>query len=362
VILLSPPLGAWADRRNLKAPQLAFWTLLGSAATAALFGATPGRLGYSLLFSFAAILSYELAQVFYNAFIKDVSTAENAGRVSGLGFALGYIGGGLCLGLNLLMIKRPALFGLGGTDDSLPIRASVLSVGVWWALFSIPAFLWLRDRPTNRSENVGGTSFGALKRTLASMWTSRPLRRYFVAYLLFNDGIQTILVTASIFGAQALGMSTAQLGGCYLLIQFVAFGGALVCGRLADRWSHKNVILVTLAVYSAVTIWAVWMKTPAEFWALGVIIGLVLGGSQSAARSLFSLMTPESRSTEYFALFSIVGKASSLMGPFVFGTVAQFFGLRAGVASLLIFFVAGGALLWTVDEKAGRAGALTPSA
>jgi UMF1 family MFS transporter len=156
---------------------------------------------------------------------------------------------------------------------------------------------------------------------------------------------------ASIFGAKALGMSTGQLALCFLMIQFVAFVGALVCGRLADSWSHKKVILCTLAVYLGVICWAVVMTDQRQFWILGAVVGLVLGGTQAASRSFFSVMVPHEKSAEFFAFFSIIGKAGSLVGPFVFGVVSQFYGLRAGVASLLLFFVLGGMILARVDEK-----------
>jgi UMF1 family MFS transporter len=159
---------------------------------------------------------------------------------------------------------------------------------------------------------------------------------------------------ASIFGAKALGISTQRLALCFLVIQFVAFVGAMVCGRLADAWSHKNVILITLVLYCGVVIWAVFMHKEWEFWILGVVVGLIMGGSQAAARSLYALLIPPGRSGEFFSLFSIVGKVSSLIGPFVFGVTAQFYGLRAGVASMLIFFLVGGAILLGVNEARGK--------
>jgi UMF1 family MFS transporter len=180
------------------------------------------------------------------------------------------------------------------------------------------------------------------------------LKRFLVSYLIFNDGIQTIILMASIFGAKELGMSSTQLALVYLMVQFVAFLGAMVFGRLADAWSHKNVLLTTLAVYTGLIVWAVVMTSAREFWAMAVVVGIVLGGSQAAARSLYAVMIPPERAGEFFALYAVVGKAAALIGPAVFGLASQLGGVRAGIASLLVFFVLGGLFLFSVDETRGR--------
>jgi len=156
---------------------------------------------------------------------------------------------------------------------------------------------------------------------------------------------------AAIFGSQALGMSIAQLSLCILMIQFVAFIGALVFGELADRWSHKKSILVALFIYVIVVLWAVFMKSQLEFWVMGFIIGIILGGSQAASRSFYAQMVPKGEEGEFFSVYSIVGKAAAVMGPFVFGVVTQFLSLRMAVGSLLIFFVSGGLILYFVHEE-----------
>jgi UMF1 family MFS transporter len=342
VLLLSPTLGAWADRTGNKNHQLTFWVLIGSIATMTFFWVTPGRI---------STLSYEMSLVFYNAFLKEICVDEEAGTMSGLGFALGYIGGGLCLGLNIIMIFKPAWLGIRAGEPLFLERLGFFVVGVWWLLFSLPHIFWVKDRKRDMGSNGKPLTDEKLLESLKQLFRERNVRNFLLSYLIYNDGIQTILIMASIFGAQALGMSPVQLGFCFLLIQFVAFWGALVCGKWADRWSHKNVVLLTLAVYGAVVLWGVFMKTTIEFWLLGIVVGLILGGSQAASRSLFSLLVPAARSGESFALFSVVGKASSLVGPFMFGLINQVAGLRAAVGSLLIFFVVGGALLFFVKEK-----------
>ena len=362
VILLAPGLGALADAFHSKRRALLVFTLIGSLSNAALFWATPGRLWVGFWLIFISLMGFELTQVFYNAFLNEVTDESAAGEISGLGFAWGYIGGGVCLALNMWMIAKPAFFHLGSADPTLPIRLSVAVAGLWWLLFSIPTFLWVKDkpRPANSPPDDKSRFVLALQSvrqlfvTLKSVVAMKDVSRFLAAYLFFNDGIQTILVMASIFGAKALGMTTPQLALCFLMIQFVAFFGAKFLGPLADSWSHRNVVLLTLLGYAAVTAWGVFMRTQAEFWAMGAVVGFVLGASQSAARSLFSVIIPVDRSGEFFALYSVVGKAASLMGPAVFGVASQFFGLRVGVGSLLIFFIIGGGLLLTVNESRAR--------
>ncbi len=352
VIVLSPTLGALADQQLLKRFLLLLWATVGAFCTMGLVWAAPGRLALTMALVFFAVLGFEMSLVFYNAFLKDIVSDEAAGRVSGLGFALGYIGGGLCLALNMVMLNRPEMFGFSGTDKTLPVRVGMMVVGGWWFLFSIPIFLWVKDAGHRTASRYKlNTTLRQLKETFRSMLSNRPLARFLLAFVIYDDGVQTVILMASIFGAKALGMSTGQLALCFLMIQFVAFIGALVCGRLADSWSHKKVILITLAIYVGVICWGVFMTKIYEFWILGAVVGLVLGGTQAASRSLFALMIPADKSSEYFALFSIIGKAGSFLGPLVFGVVSQFFGLRVGVGSLMIFFLVGGGILFGVIES-----------
>ncbi len=360
ILFLAPSLGHRADERGQKRFFLILFIIVGGLATCALVGARPGHLGYAVVFAFLAILAYEMSFVFYNAFLNEMTEEASRGRISGLGFAFGYIGGGLCLALNMVMIQKPHLFGLSGGDATWPIRVSIGVVGLWWVIFSIPVFIWLFDtpRPASRfqaDQNLFGLhAFRQLKHTLKDVFHRPDCARFLLAFLIYDDGIQTIILMASIFGAKVLGMNGGQLALCYLMIQFVAFMGALVLGRLADVWDHKSVILCTLVIFAGVVLWGLVIQHVWQFWILGAVVGLVMGGAQAASRSLFSVLIPEERAGEFFSLFSLVGKAASLVGPFVFGVVSQFYGIRAGVGSLLVFFVVGGAILFSVDEKRGR--------
>ncbi len=360
VLLVAPALGSLADKKDRKHLFLSICIVVGGIATCALVEAVPGRLAYACTFIFIGLFAYELSLVFYNAFINEIVDESRRGAVSGWGFAVGYIGGGLCLAVNMMMISRPAMFGLSSDDATWPVRASVFLVGVWWVVFSLPAMMWLRDKPSlvPASSDDKIRSFRQLRKTVKDVAQRKDLRQFLLSFLIYDDGIQTILLMASIFGAKELGFSTSQLAMVFLLVQFVAFVGALLWGRVADVWNHKAVIVATIAIFAAIILWAVFMQNQWEFWLLAVAVGIVMGGAQAASRSLFSLLIPPARAGEFFSLFSIVGKAASLIGPFVFGVVSQFYGIRAGVGSLLIFFVVGGLFLWSVDEKRGRADAM----
>jgi len=358
VLVAAPGLGARADRQGRKRAALVAWATMGALATMAMFWAAPGRIVFSSVVSLIAILGFEMSLVFYNAFLNDVSSEDERGAVSGLGFALGYVGGGLCLAINLVMLAKPQLFHLANSDGTLPVRASVFLAGAWWLAFSLPAFFLLKDKPAAPPSANAPHSFSQLWQTILDLRGRRDMAWFLASYLIFNDGIQTILLMASIFGAKALGMSASALAGCFLVIQFVAFIGALVAGKVADAYNHKIVVVVTLAAFFGVSVWGAMIQRTWEFWILGVVVGLVMGGAQAASRSLFSLLVPAEKNGEFYGLFSVVGKAASLMGPFVFGLASQAYGIRSAVVVVSVFFLVGGAMLLMVDEKRGRAAAL----
>ncbi len=353
LLLLAPLLGAVADLSNRKRTFLRIFWLLGVTGSLGLVGVKSGGvLGAVLAFTIANV-GFAGANVFYNALLPDLAAKEEMGRVSGFGWAVGYIGGGLCLALNLAMIQRPAWFGIPAFND-WPVRASLFSVGVWWLAFGLP--LMLSGPPETGGERRSPAAWARLgwerlRETLRHLGRHRNLALFILAYALYNDGIETVILTASVVGAELLGMYTGELIQCFLMIQGVAFLGALLFGHLADRWRHKTVILLTLGIYVGVVLWAARMTTRAEFWGLGAVLGLVLGGSQAASRSMMGLLTPPERSGEFFGFYGVVGKLTAVLGPFVFGAVGQAAGLRRGILSLLVFFVLGGAVLMLVKES-----------
>lgn len=341
VFFLAPLLGAVSDAARSKKKFLFIFWLLGCVFSGLLFLCGPGDWVLASFFFILANIGFVCGNSFYNSFLTDISTPENSGRVSGFGWALGYLGGGLLLGLNLLMLKR-----------HIPVGWTFLSVGIWWAAFGVPIFIFLKE-PDGQPVQAGCAfrkGFQDLISTFRKVRENREIFKFLAAYLIYNDGIETIIVMASIFGARELGFSQTELIGCFLMIQAVAFFGALFFGYFADRFSHKKAIAWTLWVYIGVCLWAFGMQTKGQFWALGAVVGIVLGGSQAASRSLLSLLTPPEHSAQVFGFFALTGKLSTVIGPIVFGVMSQVFSLRAAVLSLSAFFAAGLVILYFVEE------------
>lgn len=354
--LVSPILGSIADFSAAKKRFLLVFCYSGVFATALLFFVGRGDVWLGVTFFVLSNLLLEAGLSFYHAFLAEITTPDRMGRVSGFGWALGYVGSTLCLLLNLVMIERPSWFFLSESDD-LHVRTAMLVVAAWWGVFAIPMFLWVRERALPQSLPAHATylkiAVQRLRLTLKKVNNYRELLKFLIAYLIYNDGIQTVIVMAAIFGSKELGMERQELIPALLLNQSVAFAGALGFGYLADRLDSKKTIYITLAIWSASLVFAMLMDQKWQFWVLCVVIGLVLGGSQSASRALFAQFTPPANSAQFFAFFSVSGKFASVFGPVVFGLVSNFAGIRYGIGSILIFFVIGMFLLHPVDEKKG---------
>jgi UMF1 family MFS transporter len=356
--LVLPVVGALVDRSGRKRTVLARFAWLGAAAASAMVfvGGDDWVLGVVLLL--VASLSLGCSLVVYDAILVDIATPDERDRVSSRGWAVGYAGGGLLLALDLVLVQGHDAFGLG---QEAAVRASLLSAGVWWAAFTVVPYLGLRDRPPRDVVPGPGRGFvaGAFGQLAATL---RDLRRYpqtlkfLLAYLFFNDGIQTVIYAASIFAAEQLGLPSGQLILAILVVQFVAFGGALAFGRLAGRVGAQRAILASLVLWCVVV--AAGFVLPAgrfvPFLALAVLIGVVLGGSQALARSLYSQLVPLGREAEYFSLYQAAERGTSWSGTLVFGLVFQLTQTyRAAIVALVAFFVVGGALLARVDVRRG---------
>lgn len=357
VFVTAPVMGAIADFSASKKKFLFVFCYLGVLLTALLYFVKPGEvwLGF-VIFAFSN-LAMESALTFYNAFLPAITTRDCLGRVSGFGWALGYIGSTLCLLLNLAMIQRPHWFSLA-SHDHVPIRASMVVVALWWGVFSIPTFLWLKERRAAQPLLRGGyvrAGFHRLRLTLAKVRSYRELAKFLLAYLVYNDGIQTVLIMAAIFGSTVLHMPHTELFLALLANQLVAFLGALGFGFMADKIPAKKTIQITLVVWMLVLLFALVMDQPWQFWVLSIVVGLVLGGSQSASRALFAQFTPAENSAEFFGFFAVCGKFASLFGPTFYALVSTRAGTRYAIGSILIFFVAGSLLLSGVNEELGKA-------
>lgn len=353
VAVLGPWLGAWADAGGRRILWLRGFALVGVAATLALSSVGPGDWLQGSLIFMAAYGCFAAASVFYNAILPGLGEKDELGRVSGLAWGLGYLGGAGILVLDLLLLAAPHRFGL---EDGLAAqRASFALAGIWWILFALPLLLQKEGEPGRTARASGRVALRHSLATLRSLRRTPHFLRYMIAYLLYNDGVQTMVSTASIFAAAELGFAPKELALLFLLIQITGFAGALVWGRLADRWKHKPVLLVQVAAFCVITAWARWagvLGDPrTEFWVIGAVAGIFLGGIQSVSRSLLARWVPERRSAELFGFFAVAGRFASVGGPLLFGALTWAAGgLRPAILSVTAFFVAGGILLARVSE------------
>ncbi|GAB4371356.1 MAG: MFS transporter [Bryobacter sp.] len=355
-VLCLPLVGAIADYGKRKREILGLLALIGASATCAMFFLSGTRylLGAGLFL--VANLSFGASIVVYNSFLPEIAAPEDRDAVSSRGFGFGYAGGGLLLCLNLYLYANAAKFGL---SDSMAVRISLLSAGLWWGLFTLPAFFGLRNNQSGHALPPGENYLSVGVRQVLNLF--REMRQYpqamlfLVAFLLYNDGIQTVIALASQFGSDSLHMSMASLTQAILMVQFVAFLGALLFDRLARWIGAKRSVIISLLIWTAALFYA-WhfVETEREFFILAFVIGLVLGGSQALSRSLFSLLIPKDRSAEYFSIYEISDKGTSWISPLFFGLALDLTGnYRLAIFSLVIFFLAGLAVLLRVNVQRG---------
>jgi MFS transporter, UMF1 family len=352
-----PVVGALVDRSSRKRLHMAAFAWSGSLFAALLFfmAGDHWQLG-----AFAVVVSSILAGcslVSYYAILVDISTESERDRVSSRGWAWGYLGGGLLLAVNLVMVLAHDAIGL---DKELAVRLSLLSSALWWAGFTLVPFLRLRDHPASGVvPEAGGLlrrSFGQLFTTLREMRQFPMTLTFLVAFLFYNDGIQTVVGVASTYGSKELGFGDSVLIATILLIQFVAFGGALLFGRLAQRYGAYRCLLYGTYAWMAIVVLAMFLprKNVATFLLAGVAIAIVLGGTQALSRSFFSLLIPRGREGEYFALYNACERGTSWFGTFLFGVVFQVTGsYRPAIVALIVFFVLGAVFLLRLDARRG---------
>lgn len=354
-VFFLPILGAVADYSHLKKQLLGITAYLGALATMGLYflDGTNYQLG-GLLFLLAN-LSFGASIVFYNAYLPEIATADERDKVSSQGWALGYLGGGLLLLVNLLFVQFWAE-GLGLTTGQA-VRISLVSAGMWWAIFTIIPLIALKKRQPQRTLPPGQTlwtiGFTQLRHTFGNLPKYPHTLLFLSAYLLYNDGIQTVIALASQFGAEELAMETSQLVQLILMVQFIAFFGALGFGYLARWIGAKRSIAISLVIWLGVTVYTyAFLQNVTQFFILGGVIAIVLGGSQALSRSLFSLMIPEGQEAEYFSLYEVSERGTSWMGPLIFGLTLQFSGsYRLAILSIAIFFAIGLVILTRVDVR-----------
>jgi UMF1 family MFS transporter len=350
VAISAPYLGSMADRKGLHRKFLITFCIVGSLTTSLLYFAIPGRYLLATVLFIIANIGFAGSNVFYNAFLPKLANTYELDRLSSRGFAFGYIGGGLALLLVFLMILGYS--SLGFADKGAASRTGFLLTGFWWMLFAIPTYLYVRvnsslDLPEKLNSGIKGYF-----QTLAEIRHYPNLFLFLIAFLCYNDGIQTIIVVAAIFGRKELGLSQGTILACFLMIQFVAMPGTLLFGRLAERFGAKRSIYLALILFIIVTVFAYFMTRAWEFWLLGFVIAIILGGSQAVSRSLFSSLIPKGKHAEFFGFYAISAKFASVMGPFIFAFITDLTGsARLSILSLTGFFIIGIILLTKVDTS-----------
>ncbi|HEU4479101.1 MAG TPA: MFS transporter [Pyrinomonadaceae bacterium] len=370
-IFVLPILGAIADYSNLKKKLLAIFCYTGVVATCLMFFITGNLYWLGGLLFIIANLAFGAGLVLYNGFLNEITTEDQRDKVSSRGFAYGYLGGGLLLALNFLLVLNAGRLGI---DQYLAVRISLLSAGVWWGGFALITFSRLKSRAAEktlpRGKNYLTVGFSELGRTFRELARLRSTLRYLIGYLFFNDGIQTVISMASVFLSQELfitkGIPTDQsfLLGIFLLVQFVAIFGALMFERLAYAVGTKRAILTSLIVWSGIVIYGYgFLQSTRDAWAMAALIGIVMGGSQALSRSLFSRMIPEGREASFFGLYEVSERGTSWLGPLIFGiVVAMTNSYRQALLSLIALFVIGTIILYLTDTDRAihEAGNLLP--
>ncbi|MBI5944617.1 MAG: MFS transporter [Chloroflexi bacterium] len=355
-VLFLPILGAIADYSHLRKRMMQIFATIGALATILMFLVSGGLWWLGGVLFIVANLAFGAAMVFYNAYLPDIASEDERDRVSSYGWAMGYMGGGILLALNLAFFTFSEDLGVPG---DLAVRINLASAGIWWLGFSFLTWQRLRPRHAARQLPAGDTyvsiGFKQLRKTIGEVKHFPETLKFLIAYFLYNDGIQTVIAVASTFAAApliqgGLELEQATLIAVILMIQFVAFFGALFWGKLAGWIGAKQSVVVSLVIWSGVVIYAYGgLKGPsatAQFFVLGVFIALVMGGSQAISRSLFAQMIPNGKEAEFFSFYEISERGTSWIGPLVFGLANQMFGnLRIAILSLIFFFVMGLILL-----------------
>lgn len=356
VAILAPPLGSLADRRATRKRLLALFAGLGVLACVGLFFVEEGDWVFALAFFALGNFGAGASAVFYDSLLPHIARPDQVDRASTAGFALGYLGGGLLLALNLAWITQPTWFGLP-EEGTLGPRLAFLSVGLWWLLFTLPLLKRVPEPPPLKTsfEALGRSGpFQAARQTLAEIRRYPEAFKLLIAFLLYNDGILTIIRMATIFGT-GIGLSSGSMILALLLVQFVGIPCSFLFGAFANRVGAKRAVLVALMVYCLVSLLGYFMTTSGHFFALAGLVALVQGGAQALSRSLFASLVPRQKSGEFFGFFAVGEKFAGVLGPTLFAAVSLSTGSsRSAMLWVLLFFVTGGFLLSRVDVQGGR--------
>lgn len=356
-VIFLPMVGAVADYGRRKREVLAATAYLGAVATIGMFFLKGSDYLFGGLLFLVANVAFGAAEVIYNSFLPEIAPREDRDAVSSKGFAVGYIGGGLLLALNLVLFLNAAKIGM---SDGMAVRISLASAGVWWAIFTIPTIATVHNRGPARTLASGQSAVATVLRQLGH--TLREVRHYpqtmtfLIAYLLYNDAVQTVIALASQFGNDELKIPVSTLTMAILMVQFVAFFGAMLFSWIAGLINAKNAVVLSLVIWTASLIYIyLSVTTTFQFFILAAIVGVVMGGSQALSRSLYSQLVPKSKEAEYYSVYEVSDKGTSWLCPIIFGLTMQFtHSYRLAILSLVVFFIAGMLILLKVDMARGE--------
>ena len=375
VALLAPIMGAIADKGSAKKKFLIFFAYLGVLMTAALFMVQKGQWAWAIFVYAMGIIGFSGANVFYDALLPGIVGEEKIDYISGLGYAMGYLGGGLLFLINVLMTLIPQKFGL--PDSAAAIRLSFLLVAIWWGLFTLFTIFWvpeeksaLTDKGCESTVPAGIRQFGGTFKKIRHL---KVVLLFLLAYWFYIDGVDTIIRMAVDYGL-SLGFESTDLIVALLIVQFIGFPAALIFGKLGERWSVRKSIYLAIAFYLGVTLWGSMMTRKMEFYIMAMAIGLVQGGIQALSRSYYSRLIPKNKAAEYYGFYNMLGKFAAILGPVLMGLVGLTarrilmppaptpeqmaavgqLASRWGIASILILFIVGAVLFYFVDEQKGR--------
>ncbi|HDP80742.1 MAG TPA: MFS transporter [Spirochaetes bacterium] len=355
VAALAPFLGAVADRSSAKKKFLMLFAFLGIIMTGALWMVAQGNWVLAVVFYVGGTVGFSGGNIFYDSLLPGVASEKKVDYASSLGFSLGYIGGGLLFLVNVLMYLKPAMFGI--PDAPTAIKLSFLSVSIWWALFSIPVFLFVKEPFRQNAEPIMTavrTGWKQLMGTLSEIRHLKIVGLFLLAYWLYMDGVDTIIRMAVDYG-MSLGFPSSSLITALLMVQFIAFPATLLYLKVASWLGTKKAVMVAIGGYIIITVFAYFMATQWHFYVLAAAVGLFQGSIQALSRSLYARIIPANKSAEFFGFYNMLGKFAVFFGPLLMGSVSYLSGNpRFGIFSIIILFVAGGYLLSRVDIEQGE--------
>jgi len=376
VALMAPVLGAIADKGSARKKFLIFFAYLGVLMTACLFLVGKGEWAWAIFVYAMGIVGFSGANVFYDSLLPTVAGKDNVDYISGLGFAMGYLGGGLLFLINVLMTLMPEKFGLADSGEA--VRYSFISVAIWWGVFTIFTILWVPEEKTAGASREGGNFIAdGFRQIIGTFKKVRHLKTIFLfllAYWFYIDGVDTIIRMAVDYG-MSIGFASNDLIIALLVVQFVGFPSALVFGKFGQKWGVRKAIYLAIGIYMFIVVWGTMMTVKQEFYILAVMIGLVQGGIQALSRSYYSRLIPREQSAEYYGFYNMLGKFAAIVGPALMGVVGLIarrllmpptptpgqiehvsqLASRWSIGSVLILFLIGAILFYFVDEEKGKA-------